>query len=145
MEKKSPGFTSRSRANERERPWSTRSSTNCLQGTGLGINLLLALRLPFPALFLPIVFFIPNFARRHTTIRMRSLCAAGKNKKGKKNFGEFRFAVTNASCFLSLSLSLCWRGTFRNRICLSIRDRRIIKAETIVARRDSVQFSKVVF
>lgn len=53
----------------KRRSWSTRSSTNCLRGTGLGINLLLAPRLPLClfALFPPIVFFIPNFTRRHAT------------------------------------------------------------------------------
>lgn len=36
----------------KRRSWSTRSSTNCLRGTGLGINLLLALRLPlYPSAF----------------------------------------------------------------------------------------------
>lgn len=78
----------------KRRSWSTRSSTNCLRGTGLGINLLLAPRPPLClfALFPPIVFFIPNFTRRHATFGWGHCAAA------RKNFVEFRFAVTNASC-----------------------------------------------
>lgn len=78
----------------KRRSWSTRSSTNCLRGTGLGINLLLAPRLPcLFALFPPIVFFIPNFTRR-VTRRSDEVIVQWH----EKNLVEFIFAVTNASC-----------------------------------------------
>lgn len=94
MEKKEPGLYFPLTSERKRRSWSTRSSTNCLRGTGLGINLLLAPRLPLClfAPFPPIVFFIPNFTRRHATFGWGHCAAA------RKNFVEFKFAVTNASC-----------------------------------------------
>lgn len=47
MEKKRAGLYFPLTSERKRRSWSTRSSTNCLRGTGLGINLLLAPRLPF--------------------------------------------------------------------------------------------------
>lgn len=75
MEKKEPGFTSRSRANERS--WSTRSSTNCLRGTGLGINLLLALRLPFRS-FPAYRLLYSKLYQTSRDVPMRSLCGGKK-------------------------------------------------------------------
>lgn len=92
--KKEPGLYFPLTSEWKRRSWSTRSSTNCLRGTGLGINLLLALRLPcLFALFPPIVFFIPNFTRR-VTRRSDEVIVQWH----EKNLVEFIFAVTNASC-----------------------------------------------
>jgi len=64
----------------KRRSWSTRSSTNCLRGTGLGINLLLAPRLPlspfrsFPAYRL----LYSKLYQTSRDVRMRSLCSGTK-------------------------------------------------------------------
>jgi len=66
-----PGFTSRSRANGKRRSRRTRSSTNCLRGTGLGINLLLALRLP-PCPCLPSSLLSSSLFRTSPDVTRRS-------------------------------------------------------------------------
>lgn len=89
--KKKPGLYFPLTSEWKRRSWSTRSSTNCLRGTGLGINLLLALRLPcLFALFPPIVFFIPNFTRRVTRW---GHCAVTWKKLG-------RIYIRSDECFL---------------------------------------------
>lgn len=100
MEKKEPGLYFPLTSERKRRSWSTRSSTNCLRGTGLGINLLLA-----PLYFYPPPSFsafslfsrlssslfqtLPDVTRRSDEVIVQ---------RYEKNLVEFRFAVTNASC-----------------------------------------------
>lgn len=85
MEKKEPGLYFPLTSERKRRSWSTRSSTNCLRGTGLGINLLLAplyFYLPPPSLpFRSFPAYRLLYSKLYQTsrdARMRSLCSGTK-------------------------------------------------------------------